>query len=856
MRYIALFVFILTHSIFLAQISEDFSDGDFVNNPTWAGTAADYTVNTSSQLQLNNSVASSSYLSTPHGLLTLDAKEWKLWTRQSFSPSSSNFGRIYLTATNSDLSTDPDGFYLQLGEAGSTDAVRLFKCQAGVHTELLAGTTGQIANSFSIGIRVVRDNAGNWSLYVDPNGGENFILVGTTNDVSTLLGTHFGVVSVYTLSNSAGFYYDNIYVGDEILDLDPPALVAATAINANQIDVLFDEALDPASAGNVNNYTVQPGLSLLSATPDALNPALVHLTPATAMTNGTLYSLTSENIQDLSGNNSALDTTTFGYYIAETALPGDVIINEFMCDPTPGVGLPEVEFVEIFNRSNKVFDLSDWKLSDASSSGTIQQDWLLPGEYRVLTPTSSVDSFVYATAVTSFPSLNNAGDDIVLSDANGVVLDKIAYTDAWYKDPSKTSGGYTIERINPNDPCTDIHDWSASSASNGGTPGQENAVYNPTPDVTAPEIDQLIALAPNYLEIYFNEGMDSASLMNMGVTVNPTLTVQNIYVLAPFPTLATIEFTENLLPSQTYSIELQTIADCWQNSVNRTGVFALPEVPGPGEVIINEILFNPVTGGEDWVEVYNPSDKLFDLYQWEWATVSNDTISSNKSIQEHVLLYPGEYLVFGKDTLQILQHYPTNAPGRFVQMDLPTYSNDAGAVYLIAQNTVIDQVIYSEDWHFQLLDDPDGKSLERIDPDRASNESDNWHTAAEAIGFGTPGLENSQFRPVVSSGTFSYSSETISPDNDGFEDVLQISYELEQPGFVGDFTIYDDRGRKVATVLKSELLGTSGVFTWDGVDDNQNKASIGVYVGVFEVFDPNGGTVYAKRKAFTVAGML
>ena len=135
---------------------------------------------------------------------------------------------------------------------------------------------------------------------------------------------------------------------------------------------------------------------------------------------------------------------------------------------------------------------------------------------------------------------------------------------------------YTIERINPNDPCTDIHDWSASSSISGGTPGPENAVYNPAPDVTAPEIDQLIALAPNYLEIYFNEGMDSTSLTNMGVVINPALTVQNMYVLEPFPTMVTLEFAENLLPSQTYSIELQMIADCWQNSTNQTGVFALP----------------------------------------------------------------------------------------------------------------------------------------------------------------------------------------------------------------------------------------------------------------------------------------
>ena len=149
-----------------------------------------------------------------------------------------------------------------------------------------------------------------------------------------------------------------------------------------------------------------------------------------------------------------------------------------------------------------------------------------------------------------------------------------------------------------------------------------------------------------------------------------------------------------------------------------------------------------------------------------------------------------------------------------------------------------------------------GKSLERIEPDGISSDGNNWHTAAEAIGFATPGMENSQYYPSISNGEFSFTSETISPDSDGFEDVLQVNYEMTQPGLVADFTIYDDRGRKIATVLESELLATSGTFIWDGTRDDNTKASIGAYVGIFEAFDPNGGVVFTKRKAFVVAGRL
>jgi hypothetical protein len=147
-------------------------------------------------------------------------------------------------------------------------------------------------------------------------------------------------------------------------------------------------------------------------------------------------------------------------------------------------------------------------------------------------------------------------------------------------------------------------------------------------------------------------------------------------------------------------------------------------------------------------------------------------------------------------------------------------------------------------------------SLERIDPIGISNDENNWHSAAEAIGFGTPGGKNSQYYPSVSDGVFSFTSSTISPDNDGFEDVLQVNYEMNESGLLGTFTIYDDRGRLVKRLLKSELLGTSGTFNWDGVTDENVKASIGTYVAVFEAFAIDGGLIYNKTKAFVVAGKL
>jgi hypothetical protein len=854
------FILLLLFSAkFSAQVVEDFSDGDFTNNPTWGGTAADFIVNSSQQLQLNNTVAGVSYLNTPHGLTSIDNKEWRFWVKYSFSPSSSNYGRVILTSSISDFTQGNDfGYFLQFGEAGSSDAIKLYRSESSIETLICSGPLGQIANSFQVAIKVKRNALGDWSIYADFSGGQNYSLIASANDPTNYIGGFFGISAVYTVSNANKFFYDDIYIGNEIIDNLPPILNSATAISSTQVDVLFNESLDQTSAQNVLNYSLIPSISISSATIDPLNTALVHLTTSSVLTNGTSYTLTTNNISDISNNISGNQSTTFQYLVADSVLLGDVIINEFFPDPTPVIGLPEVEFIEIFNKSNKIFNLNGWKIGDASSDGTISGSWLLPGEYKVLTATANTPLFTTTTAVgvTSFPSLNNAGDDVVLKDNYGQIIDKLSYTDEWYHDEVKQGGGYSLELINPNDPCSDSDNWMAATWILGGTPGSVNSVYSNIPDTAAPLIELALALAPNFLELQFNEGMDSSSLANALFSFNPNLTIQNTFIQGSYPKSLTIQFNENLVGSQLYSFTLGPISDCWLNSTERNGNFILPETAQKADVIINEILQNPLTGGQDWIELYNNSNKVINLKDWQLANFDNDTIDNFKTILGNYLLQPNDYVVLGKDSTFVKQNYPFSIPGKFLYSELPSYNNDSGTVYLIYNSEIINKVSYLDEWHFDLLDNTDGVSLERIDPNGSSDSKFNWHSAAEDVGFATPGRKNSQYRPAVSNGEITLAEDIFSPDNDGYQDILQVTYNLTNSGLLGKAQIFDDRGRLVRTIFTNELLGSSGTFNWDGVTDQQVKASIGVYVLVFEVFSTDGGVFFAKQKAFTLAGKL
>ena len=840
------------------QTTETFSDGDFTTNPTWQGNTSEFIVNASGQLQLNNSIAGTSYLSIPHGLIDLTNKEWQIYVKQSIASSTSNFGRVYLCADNSNLTLAQNGYYLQFGEANATDAIRLFKLEAGISTQICAGIDGQIANSFISSVRVKRNAIGDWELAVDFSGGGNYIFQASGNDPSNLIGNSFGVLCTYTASNATKFYYDNVYIGNEIIDIIVPVVDTAIVISQNQVDVYFNEAISTASANLLTNYSLTPFQSISNAVQDGANLSLVHLTLTNSLVNGTTYTLNTANIADLVGNVGGNQSINFDYLVAEIPLKGDVIINEFFADPTPVIGLPEVEYVEIYNKSNKIFNIQNWRITDGSATGTIANAWLMPGEYLVLAATSSIPLFspMVPVGVTSFPSLNNAGDSIILKDDNGVFIDYLVYTDDWYQDDVKKDGGYSLELINPLDPCSDGDNWTASTWIMGGTPGAVNSVYNITPDTDAPNITQLIALAPNYVEVHFDEGMDSTSLANAIIQTVAPLTIQNRYVNGNYPNQFTLQFIENLQSSVIYNITIASVADCWMNTTNLSGEFVLTETPQKGDIIINEILQNPLNGGYDWIELYNNSQKMFNLKNMELANFDNDTIANNKIIPQDFILKPGGYAVVGKDSVFVKQNYPFSVAGTFVYSELPSYNNDSGQVYLISNYQVIDSVSYYNSWQFKLLDDVDGVSLERIDPNGPSSSPYNWHSAAESVGFGTPGRINSQYLPALTNGEINLTNEVFSPDNDGFEDVLQFSYVMTKEGLLGKATLYDDRGRVVRSLFSNEYLGTSGAFSWDGITDTNFKASIGVYVLLFEAFSIDGGVFYTAKKALTLAGKL
>ena len=147
-----------------------------------------------------------------------------------------------------------------------------------------------------------------------------------------------------------------------------------------------------------------------------------------------------------------------------------------------------------------------------------------------------------------------------------------------------------------------------------------------------------------------------------------------------------------------------------------------------------------------------------------------------------------------------------------------------------------------------MLNYVDGVALERTNFDAPTNDASNWHSAAQSVGFGTPAYQNSQFVPEGNtSDEITIQPEIFSPDNDGYNDLISVQYNFDQPGYSLTVKIFNSKGQLTKNLVNNEYVGTSGSINWDGLANNNTLAPVGIYVFFIEVYDLNGNVRKFKK---------
>lgn len=541
-----------------------------------------------------------------------------------------------------------------------------------------------------------------------------------------------------------------------------------------------------------------------------------------------------------------------------TAQRYDLVISEIMADPAPSVGLPSYEWIELYNRSDHSIELAGMRISDATGTSTALPAYQLAAGAYVLIGSSAAASAlrVYGNAlgVTSFPSLDNDGDLIVIKNAAGITLHAVRYDVAWYGSSLKKEGGWTLEIIDPDKPCLGPGNWTASTASIGGTPGQRNAVQGITLDELPPQVLWSIAFVSNQIHVRFNEPVDS---FHAGSTDNYHIegyTITRAEITPPLFDQAVLFIAGSMEEGKTYNLRVRNIPDCAGNLLpeqsTRTGNATAIQ---KGDVVLNEILFNPRSGGQDYVELYNNSDHIIDMSALYLANRNSSGQTANMIRLSAVNrpFFPGDYHVFTTDVEAMERQYVVRNKSAIQQLSsLPSYPNDKGTVLLLdEQGLILEELNYEEKWHFALLSEYKGVALERLSPDRPAGEQNNWHSAASTAGYGTPGYVNSQQRLSMTAGDaqITLDTEIFSPDQDGWQDLLQICYQLPEPGSVANVYLFDGTGIKVRHLVRNETMGLQGCWKWDGLDQRMQPLPVGQYVVYVEWFDLKGRRQHSKK---------
>jgi hypothetical protein len=278
-----------------------------------------------------------------------------------------------------------------------------------------------------------------------------------------------------------------------------------------------------------------------------------------------------------------------------------------------------------------------------------------------------------------------------------------------------------------------------------------------------------------------------------------------------------------------------------------------PEEPAvsdtePGELIFNELLPNPHTGGSEYIELYNRSRRSLSLNGLAIAVRKPDgslntpyPLSGRDAVVEE-----GEYILLSKDMEGVKPFYFISSPDALYKLKLPVLANTSATLVLFRETDgrVIDEVNYSSKWHAASVKDQKGVALERIDPDAPTQEISNWTSATAIAGYGTPGYQNSQYKKEDNPATH-IEPPVLAPDG-----LYHIRYQLTHPNYHCRACLYDLNGRRVAEIANHQLMSLTGEVVWDGKGADGVHLLTGLYIIYIELYNNTNGQRIQYKKPF------
>ena len=844
-RYLFCFVSLLSLNIpnqATGQIFEDFSGAEFNSSGLWTGDLSNFTVS-NGQGRLNAVVAGSSYFSSP--IVWQDSFVFSFYVKLNFAPSTQNKISIYLWNNQADLNGG-SGLMMNIGKNGDDDGVTLVYGNQTSSTTISESGSGEFASGVDGIFSGIITEERLYIQYKKVGQTSSVLYDGPKPDAFMLdQSAYFGFLMKYSSGNIKNFFFDDIEIDRYKADTVGPVVVSVVPTGQSSVRLIVNEEIVEEDFRNPENYKMYDSFGRELTIQHVATSGLTADITITETFKPDVYFLTISGLHDLAGNLMNKQTLKFNYFAYATPERYDVLINELMADPSPVVTLPESEYIELWNTSSKILLISQLKIVKGITFYDLPKRALAPDEYLIIVPSGDVDKwngYNNVVGISPFPTLNNDGAMLTLIDSAGNLIHHVSYDLSSYKDNSKKDGGWSLEHTVKEGICDGNDVWRASTDASGGTPGRVNSntvIASENVLLTGMEL-----LDDRNLQLCFSKYLNFSDSVTQAAFSSVNTPSFQIFFSQEVDNCCIIEFEESLMDAVWYELGISgSIVNCLGNYIEADTLigfgWGFPK-PGPNDIIINEILFDPNTGGSDFVEFYNRTSTTFDLRGLNIVNTQGNKIST---INKTALLKPNDYLAFCPDKNWLAANYTLRNPQNIIEIGIPSFNSDQGNVSLMDGISLIDSFRYNQKLHNVFLTKVKGVSLERVSADGDSNQKSNWQSAASDAGGATPGYVNSQTRTLKNVDKILTKPEDhFSPNNDGFLDQFIVQYLLDKPGYILRWRVFDAAGRLIKSDQSGVLTGTDGFITWDGSTDDLKKALPGIYVFKFQFTHPDGTT--------------
>lgn len=783
---------------------------------------------------------------------------WSFSLKYTCDPSSANNWSFFLMSDCSPSGiiggSEISGFALGVNQDSYDDTLRLYKYEKGHITRTISSSVNwqdDIGKDSIVSLSVVREPNGNWELYTgDANTGT---VIGEAKD-NTLFYPGWMILKYdYTSSRDRMLWVDDILL-DGVVYNDTVAPVTDTLFfdSGSSLVIVFDEKLEESPS--VSNFKLKPGNIVpetISVTGDT-----VHIYFDNEQPNKKFYSLEVSGVCDM--NSNCCDTVIDSILLAYPEW-GDIIINEIMADPDPYVGLPEAEYLELYNRSEYDLYGQGFVLSIGEDEFLLPVSNIKKEEYIVVCSSGREKLFSSSGNIVGLNgsfSLTNENDLIILKKPDGRVIHGIEYDRGWYKSVLKKEGGWSLEMIDTDYPFSGRDNWEEAGNHIGGTPGFENSVKRDNPDVERPRLDNIFPLTGRSLELSFSEPMRVSVLDSESWSVDGN-SVNHVISSDPLMKRIIIDFRNKFEPGVIYRLgSIAGLSDIPGNQLVVTNNrFGLPNEAGSGDLVVNEILYDPLPGGAEYIEFYNASAGIIDLSELFFVKINtekSDTGNPCRLSHEGRCIMPGDYYVLSPDRLSVKGDFSYCDYSKIYNCSWFPSLPDGGAGLAVYNRKleVTDNAYYSDDMHSPILAITSGVSLERIDPRGNGTDPSNWQSAAGTCGYGSPGMENSaaiEQTPAVKNEAMILSSKSISPDYDGYRDLLRITVNSVSAECLLNVNIFNDQGCPVRSLARNLSASYRSEFIWDGSGDSGQALPEGIYIVACLITSPGKSPVLCKK---------